>query len=269
MGPFHLPNIRNITGEINWRVDPDDRENKPEPTLTSFDMPDLEETGLTLGLLDVPSLAEITGGGAGDRDFEFSTSGGPVANLTFPKLSKLFGFVELDGDIGSLSIPNPRDAHETMFSLSSSARIDVNLPVDSMDRVELTGDISSVNFPNFQHLDKYITIDSTLPLDCDAVLETLAAATGKILLNHSGLGDLQCESWLDGKSNSGLRTGVKVAIGVVVGVMGLVIIVGVLWFLRKRKRQSDSGIWKMFRATQSVVPLKGTQPPAYGDVHGR
>ncbi|KAL4798602.1 hypothetical protein BDV19DRAFT_386084 [Aspergillus venezuelensis] len=307
-GPFHLPNIRNVTGEINWRPNLDDREIEnelqSEPQLTSFEMPDLEETGLTLGLynisslkrvsmprlkrvgwdlilgyvqeadlralewadLDVPSLTEITGGGAGDRDFEFSTSGGPVVNLTFPKLSKLFGFVEFDGDIGSLSMPNLRDGHETIFSLNSSVKIDVNLPVDAMDRVELSGEIASVNFPNLQHLDRYIKIDSTLPLDCEAVLERLAAATGKILLNHNGLGDLQCVSSLDGKSNSGLGMGVKVAIGVVVGVAGLVIIVGVLWFLRKRRGSSNSGIWGIFKATKSVVPLNGTQPPAYGDV---
>ncbi|KAL4958434.1 hypothetical protein BDW69DRAFT_47352 [Aspergillus filifer] len=221
--------------------------------------------------LEIPSLTKITAVGLGtgygygyqDGDFEISTSGGPPVNLTFPKLSSLDGWGRFDGDIGSLSMPSLRNANSTSLSLRSNTRIDIHLPFEVIGNLEFMGNISSVTLPNLKHLTYIFLVNSTLPLDCDAILKPIATAAN--ITSYGGR--LHCSSASDYEpSNSGLKTGAKVAIGVVVGVVGLAAIVGALWFLRKRRGYSKGEVWKMFKATQSVVPLKDTQPPAYGDV---
>ncbi|OAX78846.1 hypothetical protein ACJ72_06843 [Emergomyces africanus] len=68
-------------------------------------LPSLQSVGSVklkgrISSLEVPSLTSVTGN---KEDyyygFEFSTSGGPTANLTFPRLSSLFGPLYLSGDM--------------------------------------------------------------------------------------------------------------------------------------------------------------------------
>ncbi|KAL4786105.1 hypothetical protein BJX76DRAFT_355517 [Aspergillus varians] len=234
-------------------------------------LPSLQSVG-TLSLkgrissLEVSSLTTVAGDGVDVYDFEFSTAGGPTLNLTFPRLDNFTGEMSLDGDIGSLSMPNLRNMSQSGFSLSTYDDLAVDLPFDGIHDLTLGGSIASIDLPNLHFLNSSISVSSTLPIDCASILDTLSTATNTTV--QAG-GKLQCTTtstfvtYSKGKGHSGLSTGAKAAIGVVVGVVGAGAIAGVVVFFWLKKRKGEGEKLKMVDSDADLPGQEATMPTAY------
>ncbi|KAL1855061.1 hypothetical protein Plec18170_004475 [Paecilomyces lecythidis] len=101
------------------------------------------------------------------------------------------------------------------FSVRSYVPLNISLPFEEADDVALSGNISSVQFPNLKSL-SFLSIESDRRLDCDSIKKSLSAAA------NTTNGTIYCES---GKSNSGsgLIVDAKIVIGVAAGVVGLLV----------------------------------------------
>ncbi|KAL4922056.1 hypothetical protein BDW62DRAFT_172899 [Aspergillus aurantiobrunneus] len=259
MSSLRLDSLREVKQKLRiCNHDECDPDISPASSL-DISLPSLQSVGNLklagrISSLDVPSLTTITGDGPDVYDFQFSTGGGPSINLTFPDLSEAHGEIKLTGDIASLDMPNLRAMRDTSLWLDTSADpITVDLPFDEAYDILLYGNISSVNFPNLTYLNGTFAVNSNLPLDCDSILNTISTATN---VTVSPGGRLYCRS-AEEPGGSGLSTGVKAAIGVVVGVCGLAIIVGAVFLLKRRQKKRQR------LATESIVQLQDATPPAY------
>ncbi|KAL3475404.1 hypothetical protein BJX99DRAFT_229852 [Aspergillus californicus] len=261
MSSLRLDSLREVHQRLvicNWdmcdyNISPPSSVDISLPLLQSVGVMDLE--GM-ISSLEVPSFTTLTGYGRTWNSLKFSTIGGPAINLTFPRLSNSLGEIDLTGNIGGLAIPNLRNMSLSGLSLNSSIPLAVDLPFEEASTIILRGNISSVIFPNLHSLNSSFIVDSDNPsLDCDTLLDTIANATN-IMIGVGGR--LHCYPAADSAelSNSGLSTGVRAAIGVVIGVVGLAIILGALYFLRRtRARQRLT--------TESSVQLQESTPPTY------
>ncbi|THC89789.1 hypothetical protein EYZ11_010752 [Aspergillus tanneri] len=145
----------------------------------------------------------------------------------FPQLINVYYALDLQGNISSLSMPRLKNVPGSI-TIKSSHPLNVSLPVVRSRHIFLGGEI------------KDLTIDSNLPIDCGKL-------TDAINRTYEGPKDrywLSCRSTRE--ESSGLSTKAKVAIGVVVGVVGLSVIIGwIFWRKRRsskrRKATGDSG----------------------------
>ncbi|GAD98404.1 conserved hypothetical protein [Paecilomyces variotii No. 5] len=188
-----------------------------ETSSTSFDLslPSLQTVGAAmiigqLSSFDAPKLSNITGVGLTYYALQLVTAGKAI-NVSFPELRSVASSIDFEGDITGLSMPEVKDSTGSL-TVRSYVPLDINLPLEEADDISLSGNISSVQFPNLKSL-SILTIESDLRLDCDSIEKSLAAA-------NTTKTTMYCTS---GKKNSapGLVVDAKAAIGVAVGVVGM------------------------------------------------
>ncbi|KAL2831512.1 hypothetical protein BDW59DRAFT_140251 [Aspergillus cavernicola] len=248
LSSLRLDSLRYVSDKL-WICNKDECDQEKSPVSAfDFSLPSLETVGTvdlegSLSSLEVSNLRNVS-------EFSLVSGGGPALNLDFPRLTVVSG-AQLDGDIASLSMPGVKNM-TGILNVRTYVPLDINLPFQEAEGIILYGNISSVQFPNLTSIPQDLfSVDSTLPVDCDALEKTLSQATN-MTITH-----IRCSS--SKESHSGLSVGAKAAIGVVVGVVGLVIIAGILFLLKRRRRREHL---KM----ESSVHLNDSLPPTYNEV---
>ncbi|KAI9035356.1 uncharacterized protein KD926_003717 [Aspergillus affinis] len=146
----------------------------------------------------------------------------------FPHLTYSHDWLDLEGHITRLSIPRLDDV-AGVLKIQSSYPLNVTLPLTKGDSIIFHGQIEDVSFPNLKTFDS-VHIETDLPLDCDSVVYRINETSREPHSDYS----LGCKSPYE-KPSGGLSTKAKIAIGVVVGVVGLGIIVGGILFWKKKR----------------------------------
>ncbi|KAH8431702.1 uncharacterized protein LDX57_009357 [Aspergillus melleus] len=146
----------------------------------------------------------------------------------FPHLTHCDDWLDLEGRITGLSMPRLQDVAGIM-KIRSSYPLNVTLPATESHNVILEGQIEDVSMPNLEKFET-LRIESDLPLDCDRVVDRINETSIEPHSKYS----LGCKSTYE-KPSGGLATKAKIAIGVVVGVVGLGIVVGGIFFWKKKR----------------------------------
>ncbi|OJD14225.1 hypothetical protein AJ78_05411 [Emergomyces pasteurianus Ep9510] len=151
-GSFSLPNIRNISGNIEWEYDLD----YEKPKLSSLNLPDLEYIGSsiqlnglpTLSILSMPKLKRLEG----DMDIDY------VQEADFRSLETADS-VNFKGNISKLRLDSLREVHEKLQicnmdvcdpDIPPISPLDISLPLlQSVGSVKFKGRISSLEVPRF------------------------------------------------------------------------------------------------------------------------
>ncbi|KAL5342260.1 hypothetical protein BJX70DRAFT_395230 [Aspergillus crustosus] len=201
-------------------------------------------------------------------------------SISLPGLRSSDGKIEISGPVASIDFSGLTNVGDNIYQ--EGLRIDTTHPLNftcPMQRISylgLAGPITGVNLPQLYDFQK-IEIRSTEPLDCgplDDAYEPIVEDG-----EDRGWGPYKyyhCESTRE-EGSSGLSTGVKVAIGVVVGVVGSALIVGA-WFWWRKKRggttpktageadsadTTDLNDWPVHRAQRKEEDDSTDQLPAY------
>ncbi|RAL14531.1 uncharacterized protein BO97DRAFT_272057 [Aspergillus homomorphus CBS 101889] len=265
LSSLRLDSVRNVAGFVNiCNKDRCDKRASAAGPL-NISLPSLQTVGSievdgSLSGLALPNLTTIEGYGE-FVGFRLATADGPAINLTFPRLSDVNGSMSLEGPIGSISMPEVRNV-TTYFEVDAHDPLVIDLPLQEASEIYLHGAISSVKFPHLKSVSNF-TVESSLSLDCGSVENAITKTTSAPRYQ------VHCKSDSK-KSSKKLGTGaiVGIVVGVVVGVAGLAIILGVLYYLKRRKRQRknpDSSTEPSDSSPPNHEELQGTHisPPKY------
>ncbi|KAL4885996.1 hypothetical protein BJY04DRAFT_179656 [Aspergillus karnatakaensis] len=128
--------------------------------------------------ISFPELTELTDSWntiPGYRASNF-TLWGESLPLDLPRLATVDGNLLVAGNISSLSLPDLRSIKGNL-TINAGDPLSIELPsLYAAKVIELTGKIESVDLPALFAFD-LLRIDSELPLDCDAIVETYASST--------------------------------------------------------------------------------------------
>ncbi|OJJ01275.1 hypothetical protein ASPVEDRAFT_40846 [Aspergillus versicolor CBS 583.65] len=153
-GPFYLPNIRNITGNIRYQNDYD--ASKSEPTPTSIDLPDLEYCA-SVYLGSLPSLRNVSMPKLKTVDWNLQVDYAPEIDFRAVQTAEYASFT--GGDLSRIRLDSLREVRQRLVlcnknacneSITASKPFDISLPrLESVGTVRLGGRISSLDMPQF------------------------------------------------------------------------------------------------------------------------
>ncbi|OGM46540.1 hypothetical protein ABOM_004593 [Aspergillus bombycis] len=213
---LRLDSLRQVRQRMlicNW--DECDPEKSPHGSL-DLSLPALHDVGHLLlkgrfSSLGTPKLTNITGVGPGFYGIQVLTAGGPPIDLSFPELKYIrYASLFLEGNIASISIPSIRNL-TVWLTVNAYDGLDINLPFEEADTITLSGNISSVQFPNLKSVDT-LQVNTVASLDCEAFEETIRTAT------NTSKYQVNCRA-KNSSSRLGLNLGAEIAFASAVGVV--------------------------------------------------
>lgn len=166
-------------------------------------------------------------------------------------------------------------------SIKTSGPLNVTIPIVKAKEIYLKGAIErlvisyfpsakqsastdlqhSVSFPYLKNASR-INIDSDLPIDCqkltDAINGTYEGPKTKYWLS--------CDSTRE--EPKGLSTPKKVGIGIAVGVVGLALIIGFIFWRQRRKSKRNKAIGETVSAVELTGATREEQSQGQGQAHG-
>ncbi|CRG83803.1 hypothetical protein PISL3812_01159 [Talaromyces islandicus] len=162
---LRLDSLRQVRQDILiCNMDECDSKNSPNGVL-NVSLPALHDTGHLnaegrFSSFDTPNLTNLTGFGTAFYNIKLVTSGEAPINISFPELKYIQG-----EDLQSISVSIPDISNMTAwFSVNAYNQLDINLPFQEAQDILLTGNISSVQFPNLTSVDTF-TVNSVASLD--------------------------------------------------------------------------------------------------------
>ncbi|KAL4750054.1 hypothetical protein BDW72DRAFT_213703 [Aspergillus terricola var. indicus] len=109
--------------------------------------------------------------------------------------------------------------------------LNVSLPIVKAEYIYLSGAIERVDLPSLQDFEN-IYIDSSLPLDCGPLNRQFSETADTTSITYT------CQSTAEEEAD--LSTRLKVAVGVVVGVVGAGMLGGLAFWWRRRRGRGVS-----------------------------
>ncbi|KAF9889733.1 hypothetical protein FE257_007039 [Aspergillus nanangensis] len=192
----------------------------------------------------MPQLSNILLGYSLWRALKIDTYDGLPFNVSLTQLAHVRGDIFMSGGIETFSMPSMRNMSK--FRLNTTEQLDLTLPFEEVHTVELYGNLTSVEFPNL-NVARSISVSASVPFDCRALKKSVAPAVK---------GEADWHNECTAPAGPGLSTGAKIGVGVGVGVGGLVVIAAGLWFLLRRRKQTNC------LKSESITHLRD-MPPAY------
>ncbi|PYH75740.1 hypothetical protein BO82DRAFT_359799 [Aspergillus uvarum CBS 121591] len=246
---LRLDSLRNVSGHFSICNKDRCEENQSSTTPLYISLPSLQsvgtiETAGSLSGLAVPNLTTIKEE-ARFAGFHRTASNESAINIAFPRLKSAPAYMILGGNISSLSMPEMRNM-SGYFRVDAGDSLAIDLPFEEASSIALYGAISSVKFPKLKSLFGF-SVHSSLSLDCQSVEETIRKAA------NGSKGYVDCSSK---KHSKRLGTGAiaGIVVGVVIGV-GLIVALGVLYYIKRRKRREEK--------PESNTELNDLSPPCY------
>ncbi|KAL2867732.1 uncharacterized protein BJX67DRAFT_352163 [Aspergillus lucknowensis] len=180
------------------------------------------------------------------------------ASISFPMLYFMEGDFEARGAIAGVDLSSLFNTSLDVI-IETSYPLNVSLPLtESSGYVGLSGQIESVDVPNLRTISLF-NVDSDLPVDCGPLedrFNTDSLPSGSYFSCHS--------TFQPGRR---LSTGVKAAIGVVVGIVGGAILIGLpYWWWRKKSNAKTKAPGEIELSSTGGGTGRGREadePPAY------
>ncbi|KAL5041446.1 hypothetical protein BDW71DRAFT_167529 [Aspergillus fruticulosus] len=197
---------------------------------------DIELEG-RISTLTLPELTSIRGmetspAWGSTTGFQLTTGGGRPLDLAFPRLNTVSGDIQVIGNIASLSMPEMIDTNMTL-TVKAFDPLAIDLPIHRVRKLELRGNISSVNLPNLRGAYNGIYIHSNMALDCDAIREA-------IFRNVSiWTGSTICSAKEAEPESHGLSTSAKAGIGIGSGIAGMILLILIPLYILHRQREKE------------------------------
>ncbi|RAH82185.1 hypothetical protein BO86DRAFT_84039 [Aspergillus japonicus CBS 114.51] len=246
---LRLDSLRIVSGYFSICNKDRCEKNQSSTTPLHISLPSLQSVGTieidgSLSGLAVPNLTTIKEE-ARFSGFHRTASNESAINIAFPRLNSAPTYMILGGNISSLSMPEMRNM-SGYFRVDAGDSLAIDLPFEEASSIDLYGAISSVKFPKLKSLFGF-SVHSSLSLDCQSVKETIRKAA------NGSKGYVDCSSKKHSK-RLGTRAIAGIVVGVVIGV-GLIVALGVLYYIKRRKRREEK--------PESNTELNDLSPPRY------
>ncbi|KAL2810972.1 hypothetical protein BJX63DRAFT_400615 [Aspergillus granulosus] len=155
-------------------------------TAMNVSVPSLQSAGKVListnaSSVSLPNLTSIVGGNTYANSYSEFQLAGTTVSVDLPKLGIVDGGLAFIGNISSLSLPRLRKVTGA-FQMTAYEPLSLDLPLEEVDSIYLSGLIESVHFPSLRSWRRF-SVDSDSYIDCEdlerRLNETLDAPPGE------------------------------------------------------------------------------------------
>ncbi|KAL2842932.1 hypothetical protein BJY01DRAFT_199687 [Aspergillus pseudoustus] len=158
-GAFSLPNVRNITGSLEWRSVLDDPNLPEEPSPTEIDVPDLEYVGSSVYMNSLPALRNFSAPKL--RTVGWSVSIDYAVDVDLRALESA-EYIQYTGNVSTLRLDSLREVRQRVFICNKDAcsegvtpntAFKLSLPSLSVaGALELDGRYSALDMPQLANI---------------------------------------------------------------------------------------------------------------------
>ncbi|GES63663.1 hypothetical protein ATEIFO6365_0007035000 [Aspergillus terreus] len=264
-----LGQLTTVTSELNICSQPGCAPTQGPPL--RVDLPGLQRaSGMqivgTIASLSMPELTQAYRDPSADDESIlpglYIGNYGDAVSIDLPSLTNVTGKLALSGAISQFSVPLLQST-EAAIEIDSSTSLDVYFHLMSASTIDLSGNISSAQFPALSSANS-ITIDSEDNIDCGSYEEAKERIQDAPGFNERGTGVFRCSGASPGNGvGDGMSPGAIAAVvfGAVASVAGLVC--GLRWVNVWRTKKGTSAQSSTIDLQDQAQQRPRTPPPPY------